>query len=184
MKLDDLTESAVFDPDTGFGGDGAGGCIQNGPFVNVTVNIGPGYQTTPTCLARSINRRANPLKLMNARVQSTTCMNYTTYEEVWPCLYGTPHLLGHAIMGSLVCYTLLSFSIPESCADPLCLQIFPNREETRTRHQATQLSFSNTPISTSSGGTGRKPTSKIGCTRSVDRTTKTPRSALLRFQVQ
>lgn len=63
MKLDDLAESAVFDADTGFGGDGAGGYIQDGPFVNVTVNIGPGYQTTPTCLARSINRRANPLNL-------------------------------------------------------------------------------------------------------------------------
>jgi hypothetical protein len=105
MKLSDLTQSAVFHPDTGFGGDGltsSRNCIQDGPFGNVTINIGPNYRNVPTCLARSINRRRNPLQTMNATLQAKTCMDYTTYEDVWPCLYGTPHLLGHAIMGSLV----------------------------------------------------------------------------------
>jgi tyrosinase len=105
MKLDDLTQSAVFHPETGFGGDGVAknrGCIQDGPFVNVTVSIGPNYRNVPTCLARSVNRRINPLQKLNATLQSTLCMDYTSYEDLWPCLYGTPHLLGHAIMGSLV----------------------------------------------------------------------------------
>ena len=73
----DLRDSPIFDPVTGFGGNGqpgvpltpptesrfevpggtGGGCVLDGPFVNLTLNIGPGDSLTynPRCLSRSIN---------------------------------------------------------------------------------------------------------------------------------
>ena len=73
----DIRDSPVFDPVTGFGGDGkpgvpplpptdtrgdfpggsGGGCVLNGPFVNFTLNIGPGDKLVynPRCISRSIN---------------------------------------------------------------------------------------------------------------------------------
>ena len=71
-----IFDSPLFDPETGFGGDGipgvlppppitridfpggsGGGCVKNGPFVNFTLNVGPGDSLAynPRCLARSIN---------------------------------------------------------------------------------------------------------------------------------
>ena len=73
----DIRDSPVFDPVSGFGGNGqagvpvpppspdrfdipggtGGGCVLNGPFVNLTLNIGPGESLTynPHCLTRSIS---------------------------------------------------------------------------------------------------------------------------------
>ncbi|KAJ2898555.1 hypothetical protein MKZ38_003846 [Zalerion maritima] len=72
-STDDFPNSPVFDPDTGFGGNGpyidssednsvsthipgktGGGCITDGPFANMSVNLGPGYTTAynPRCLRR------------------------------------------------------------------------------------------------------------------------------------
>lgn len=72
----DIRNSPVFDPVTGFGGNGeagvpvpvtisrpdipggtGGGCVLNGPFVNMTLAVGPGESVdyNPRCLSRSIN---------------------------------------------------------------------------------------------------------------------------------
>ena len=73
----DIRDSPVFDPVTGFGGNGeagvppppaapgiftlpggtGGGCVQDGPFVKLTLNIGPGESLTynPHCVSRSLN---------------------------------------------------------------------------------------------------------------------------------
>jgi tyrosinase len=66
----------IYNPDYGFGGNGpyttdhnatiswpyqagqtGGGCVSNGPFVNMTVNVGPGLQIgyNPHCLHRGLN---------------------------------------------------------------------------------------------------------------------------------
>ena len=72
----DIRDSPVYDPVTGFGGNGqagvplpppssarreipggtGGGCVLNGPFVDLTLNIGPGDNLTynPHCLTRSL----------------------------------------------------------------------------------------------------------------------------------
>lgn len=72
----DIRDSPIFDPVTGFGGNGqagvpppppaltrielpvgtGGGCVLNGPFVNLSINIGPGESLAykPRCLSRSI----------------------------------------------------------------------------------------------------------------------------------
>jgi len=81
----DIRGSPVFDPVTGFGGNGkagvpnppdtlsrhsypggtGGGCVVNGPFQDMTLNIGPGPNVTynPRCLTRSINPWMGNFKL-------------------------------------------------------------------------------------------------------------------------
>ncbi|KFY26085.1 hypothetical protein V491_01474 [Pseudogymnoascus sp. VKM F-3775] len=92
--LDSRTEAAflaspVFDPATGFGGNGpyinstddatvrlhipgktGGGCISNGPFKNMSVNMGPGLNNeyNPHCLTRDFSPwlATQKLQLINA----------------------------------------------------------------------------------------------------------------------
>jgi tyrosinase len=68
-----FTNSPIFDPVYGFGGNGAyianwtgffgnstptnsgGGCIQDGPFVNYNLSVGPGTSVTNHCIVRNFN---------------------------------------------------------------------------------------------------------------------------------
>ncbi|CZR69147.1 uncharacterized protein PAC_19047 [Phialocephala subalpina] len=68
-----FTNSPIFDPVYGFGGNGAyianwtgffgnstptnsgGGCIQDGPFVNYNLSVGPGTSVTSHCIVRNFN---------------------------------------------------------------------------------------------------------------------------------
>lgn len=87
----DIRNSSIFDPVTGFGGNGqagvppppvtpsrphldgetGGGCVTNGPFKSMTLNLGPGplLDFNPRCLSRSIN---------------PTMANYLTYANIAP----------------------------------------------------------------------------------------------------
>lgn len=50
-----MGDSPIFDSETGFGGNGveeAGWCVQDGPFANMIVHLGPYYEITDTCLKR------------------------------------------------------------------------------------------------------------------------------------
>jgi len=70
--MSSISKSPVFDPDTGFGGDGVPGtytlppdptnasllfpyayigCVQDGPFADYTLRLGPGKFITSHCLA-------------------------------------------------------------------------------------------------------------------------------------
>jgi len=86
------------DPTYGFGGNGAGakGCIANGPFVNYTNPIGPGYEYTNHC----INRKINDLMSQGAAAATVNgCMQRTEFVTFWPCLEGQPHAAGHSGIG-------------------------------------------------------------------------------------
>lgn len=106
----DILDSPVFDPVTGFGGNGqsgvplpppspmrkdipggtGGGCVQNGPFVNLTLNIGPGGSLTynPHCLTRSISP---VMALLLTYENVSKVAEATTFEEFDIIAEGTVH---------------------------------------------------------------------------------------------
>ncbi|EOD52446.1 putative amino acid transporter protein [Neofusicoccum parvum UCRNP2] len=54
-----LADSSLFDPDTGFGGDGVGGdgCVADGPFANLTLRFAKNGEFGAYCLERSLSSR-------------------------------------------------------------------------------------------------------------------------------
>jgi tyrosinase len=89
-----FSTSVIFDPVTGFGGGGkaADPCVPNGPFANLTVNIGPGFGSE----ARCVNRRITDFFSSQCGTSFVTAaLNHTTYESVLDGIYSGPHLLGH-----------------------------------------------------------------------------------------
>lgn len=96
-----FASSPVFDPATGFGGTGSGtgACLQNGPFKNLTVNIGPGFTTKPRCVNRQIT---DFLSSLTNQAAVTKALAPKTYEEAWVAIYSGPHLGGHMALSMMV----------------------------------------------------------------------------------
>ncbi|KAK5653963.1 hypothetical protein OQA88_7639 [Cercophora sp. LCS_1] len=94
-----FTKSIVLDPVYGFGGTGvgAGSCIADGPFVNYTNPIGPGYLINDHCIDRAVNDMGSRSAMPSVIER---CMGMKTYLEFWPCIEGGPHGAGHAGIGS------------------------------------------------------------------------------------
>ena len=102
IDWEDIPGSEIWDPETGFGGDGGtdtsetvgfGSCVKNGPFaVNYTVHY---FNNTirPHCLSRGFGRRNTPAHFesepfspatMQRVFQQDTFMNFTTVLENGP----------------------------------------------------------------------------------------------------
>lgn len=110
---------------TGFGGDGIPGtyivppdpantsrivpsayhgCVQDGPFTDYTIKLGPGFLVTEHCLTRGID---NSFYIHLTSSFITHVMNFSTYNEfrvelegyVNPALYFGPHMAGHISVG-------------------------------------------------------------------------------------
>ena len=92
LTLFRMKQAPVFDPVTGFGGDGVPGtyvlpknieaselifpeeyrgCVQDGPFANLTLRLGPGVHRTTHCLTRGI-RNANSIYLNSTAIANVT----------------------------------------------------------------------------------------------------------------
>ncbi|KJA25575.1 hypothetical protein HYPSUDRAFT_53099 [Hypholoma sublateritium FD-334 SS-4] len=119
-----IHESPVFDPATGFGGTGVPGtytlptdispeelifpevyhgCVQDGPFANLTLHLGPGEHKTTHCLVRGIGNE-NSIFLNSTAVANAT--KSTTFEVFRVQLEGRPATLearmhdgGHVAVG-------------------------------------------------------------------------------------
>lgn len=91
----------MFDTTLGFGGTGSGtgACLKDGPFYNMTVNIGPGFTTKPRCINRKITDALG--SLMN-QAAVTKALAPKTYEEAWISIYNGPHLGGHMALAMMV----------------------------------------------------------------------------------
>ncbi|KAK4185499.1 hypothetical protein QBC35DRAFT_524890 [Podospora australis] len=95
-----FSSSPVFDTTTGFGGSGKGAqnCVQDGPFANLTVNIGPGFKSQPRCVNRRIT---NALSGQCGSSYVATALKGDTYEKALDAIYSGPHLFGHMALAMM-----------------------------------------------------------------------------------
>jgi tyrosinase len=95
-----FSASPIFDPDLGFGGSGSGSnsCLTNGPFVNMTVNIGPGFTTKPRCVNRKIT---DALSSQTGQSYVDAALKHDTYLTALDGIYSGPHLWGHIALAMM-----------------------------------------------------------------------------------
>lgn len=100
-----FSPSSILDPVYGFGGgiiggnDLLGACITDGPFVNYTNHMGPGYAYTE----HYINRRLDDAgSKQSSQEQVDKCLAQTTWINAWNCIEFAPHLGGHYDVGGQV----------------------------------------------------------------------------------
>ncbi|KAK7718911.1 hypothetical protein SLS57_006021 [Botryosphaeria dothidea] len=107
-----LNESSVFDPDTGFGGNGVGddGCVADGPFQNLTLHINQTSNYANYCLSRDFS--STSFQTAN-QTYIDACYASGNYSEAWQCYKKNPHTAGHAGVGG----TMLD--VVASPGDPL-----------------------------------------------------------------
>ncbi|GME39079.1 amino acid transporter [Neofusicoccum parvum] len=97
LDMDALNESVIFDPTTGFGGEGGDdGCVTDGPFVNLTLHMSSTSTNDSYCLSRSFN--ANGFQT-GAQEYIDECFNTTSYEDAFECYMVNPHTAGHSALG-------------------------------------------------------------------------------------
>jgi tyrosinase len=95
-----FSKSAIFDPVLGFGGSGSGSgnCLTNGPFVNLTVNIGPGFTTKPRC----VNRRITDfLSTQCGQSYVDAALDHDDFLDALDGIYSGPHLYGHMALAMM-----------------------------------------------------------------------------------
>lgn len=129
-SLDSISESPIFDPVHGFGGDGVPGtyilpndpdgtselfpetfvgCVQDGPFASHKLHIGPGKLSTDHCLVRGLNDTYKGFLTSEAVAQT---MEQPTFElfrvqlegggsNPYPAQHGSGHLIVGGDMGNL-----------------------------------------------------------------------------------
>ncbi|KAJ2919611.1 hypothetical protein MD484_g770, partial [Candolleomyces efflorescens] len=116
-----LAQSPLFDPVTGFGGDGVPGtytlppdpnnesavpspfsykgCVQTGPFKDYVSHLGPGKLRTTHCLVRGIEEMWRPA-LRSSNVRNTlNTSNYRAFDAAVNSLMNGIHGSGHFIVG-------------------------------------------------------------------------------------
>ena len=79
------------------------GCVQDGPFADYTIKLGPGLLVTEHCLTRGINDTSN-VYLNSPAIAYTSSL--PTFEQFRVALEGTldplvlgPHIGGHVAVG-------------------------------------------------------------------------------------
>lgn len=97
-----FSKSPVFDTVLGFGGSGKGAqnCVTDGPFANLTINIGPGFKSEPRCLNRRIT---DGLSSGTGKSYYNTAISGSKYPQALDAIYSGPHLIGHMALAMMVC---------------------------------------------------------------------------------
>lgn len=98
LDMDALNQSVVFDPNTGFGGEG-GDCVTDGPFVNLTLHMNSSSTSASYCLTRSFNQNGFQT---GQQQYIDECFNTTNYEDAFECYQVNPHTAGHSAVGGTV----------------------------------------------------------------------------------
>ena len=142
----------MFDPATGFGGNGVPGtytlppnilpeelifpevyrgCVQDGPFANLTLHLGPGEHRTTHCLVRGIGNEKSVFLNSTAVANATKS---TTFEVFRVQLEGRPLTLearmhdgGHFAVGGDMSNL---FSAPGGASARVCLPIMMADDQT------------------------------------------------------
>ncbi|KAJ3529389.1 hypothetical protein NM208_g9783 [Fusarium decemcellulare] len=98
LDMDALNESVVFNPNTGFGGQGDE-CVTDGPFVNLTLHINSTSTSASACLSRAFN----PTGFQGGVQENVdTCFSAATYDEAFECYMDSPHSAGHSGIGGIM----------------------------------------------------------------------------------
>lgn len=169
-----MKESPIYDPNTGFGGDGVPGtytlppdpqglssafpsayrgCVQTGPFRNQTVRLGPGRLITTHCLVRGVDEAS---KTSQKSSEVARVMALTPFERFRTGLengvgfgfgFGI-HGGGHSAVGGEM---MNPYSSPAGMSTGLCETIITDSLLSQTR-----CSTSTMETSTRSGGTGSR----------------------------
>jgi len=71
----------------------------DGPYSNITVNIGPGFTSQPRCVNRRITDAMSG-SCSKAAVQKALAPD--NYEAAWRAIYSGPHLMGHIALSMMV----------------------------------------------------------------------------------
>jgi len=98
-----ISNARILDPVLGFGGDGVGvdQCVSDGPFSSYVNPIGPAYALSDHCIERAINQGY----IFNSglsKLSVGTCLNTTSYVDMWHCVEPGPHSGGHGSIGAEV----------------------------------------------------------------------------------
>jgi tyrosinase len=95
-----FTSSPLFNPVHGFGGSGVGegNCVPDGPFVNLTVNIGPGFTDEPRCVNRLLN---DTFSIQTNQTYVDAALSPSNYSDAWVAIYMGPHLFGHIALAMM-----------------------------------------------------------------------------------
>ncbi|KAI1818257.1 Di-copper centre-containing protein [Poronia punctata] len=98
----DIHGSSLFTADVNFGGDGTGedGCIEDGPFANLTLHFKEDLTTTDYCISRSMTDKA----FSSAdRRNVEECLEFDSFIDAWRCIENKPHGGGHGgVSGTMV----------------------------------------------------------------------------------
>lgn len=99
-----------------FGGDGtgSGGCVETGPFANLTLRWTQDRQAEDHCLVRRFSDRA---LAQAVQANQDTCFAKDNFVDAWNCLEALPHGAGHGGVGGLVRVFPLP-SPPVASSDP------------------------------------------------------------------
>lgn len=93
-----VSDSIVFDPDTGFGGEG-GDCVTDGPFVNITLRLTEEWgvvNSSDYCLSRSFD---NDIFQGANSTNVAACMAAENFTAATDCFKSDPHTAGHGGVG-------------------------------------------------------------------------------------
>lgn len=104
-----VSDSVVFDPDTGFGGEG-GDCVDDGPFANLTLRFAESWgviNTTEYCLARDFGNEGFQGANSTHVAACMATQNFTAADE---CFRSNPHTAGHAGVGGTMLDAVCPFS--------------------------------------------------------------------------
>jgi tyrosinase len=96
-----MEDSSLFDRRFGMGGNGQGEdmCVVDGPFANMKLNLGPGYQVGEYCLNRRFNTTALDLA---AQANIDECYAHNKHVDMTFCMENNPHIAGHLAVGGVV----------------------------------------------------------------------------------
>ncbi|KAJ0104427.1 hypothetical protein J7T55_010891 [Diaporthe amygdali] len=114
LDMGNLASSIVFDPVTGFGGQG-GQCLDDGPFANLTIHLSYNFTSLEfyaddRCVSRHFNDTSF---LLGNQTNIDKCFAMDDGIAALDCYFGNPHTSGHGGVGGTMA------NVAASIGDPL-----------------------------------------------------------------